>query len=154
MAGISAPSATETHVQNHITHLLTASPVYSHLFSGLKLHSVSTGTVKARLSLEPHLLNSKDSLHGSVSCALIDMMGGVAVASYDRRDDTGVSTDMHVMFISGAKKGDLIEVEGRVVRCGGTLAFTEVEVRKVGIGEWRQDVIAKGTHTKFVRPQR
>ena len=147
-------SATESHVREHLKRIISASPVYSHFFAHLQLQSVSSGVVKVRLTLEPHLLNSKGSLHGSVSCALIDLMGGVAIASYDSRDDTGVSTDMHVTFISGAKQGDLLEAEGKIVRCGGTLAFTEVEIKKVGIGEWRQDVIAKGTHTKFVRPQR
>lgn len=69
----------------------------------------------------------------------------MAIASTGR-DKTGVSTDIHTSFVGGAKEGEVLEIEGRVSRVGGTMAYTSVEIRKVG-GE----VVATGLHTKFVR---
>ncbi len=48
--------------------------------------------------------------------------------------------------MGGAGEGDVLEVKGWVVRVGGSLGFTGVEVRKVGGG-----VVAVGSHTKFLR---
>ena len=141
------------HVQRHVDFLLANSPIYAHLFRGVKVHAVTPSRVVAHLPLQPEHLNSKQSLHGSVSATLVDFMGGVAIASYDERNNTGVSTDMHVSFVSGAKAGDVLEVEGRVERCGGTLAFTSVVIRKLdeGKGEGNGDPVAKGSHTKCVK---
>ena len=80
-------------------------------------------------------------------------MGGVAIASYDNRNSTGVSTDMHVSFLNGARVGETLEVEGRVDRCGATLAYTSVIIRKLDTekGESNGVVVTMGSHTKFVR---
>lgn len=69
----------------------------------------------------------------------------MAIASTGR-DKTGVSTDLHTSFVSSAKEGDVLVIEGRVSRVGGTMAYTSVEIRKEG-GE----VVATGLHTKFMR---
>ncbi len=45
-----------------------------------------------------------------------------------------------------AGEGDVLEVKGWVVKVGGSVGFTGVEVRKVGAG-----VVAVGSHTKFLR---
>lgn len=83
----------------------------------------------------------------------MDFIGGVAIAAYDCRDSTGVSTDIHVTYLSSAKTGDVIEIEGRAEKVGGSLAFTECVIRKVVPGRGREEwpVVAKGSHTKFVR---
>ena len=142
-----APEATEAHIKRHLSFLLSNSPIYAHLFSAARLQSATPGLVVIHLDLQSLHLNSKSSLHGSVSATLIDFMGGVAIASYDNRDNTGVSTDMHVSFLSGAKAGETLDIEGRVDRCGGTLAYTAVTIRKLSTG----DVVAMGSHTKFVK---
>ncbi|EIW84718.1 thioesterase thiol ester dehydrase-isomerase [Coniophora puteana RWD-64-598 SS2] len=152
-AGSTSVYATHAHVQTHINHLLHASPVYGHFFANVSLHSASPGRVVVHLPIERCHLNSKGSLHGAVSATLVDFMGGLAIAAYDSRDHTGVSTDMHVSFLGGAKEGETLEVEGRVDRCGGTLAYTSVVVRKLDgeKGEGRGDVVSMGSHTKFVK---
>lgn len=141
------------HVQSHVSTLLQKSPLYSHLFSHITIVSARSGHVIAQLALEPLHLNSKGSLHGGVSAALIDFIGGVAIASYDCRDNTGVSTDMHLSFVGGAKTGHVLEIEGNVARCGGTLAFTNAFIRKVDAnkGRLQGDMVATGSHTKFVK---
>lgn len=99
--------------------------------------------------MKPCHLNSKGTLHGTVSACLTDWAGGLAIATYGH-EKTGVSTDIHTTFISTAKEGDVLEIEGRADKVGGTLAFTSVEIRKIeedGAGR----VVSMGSHTKYVK---
>lgn len=96
-------------------------------------------------------MNSGGSIHGSVSATIVDWAGGMAIATHDCRDKTGVSVDIHVSYQSGARVGDEIEIEGAVEKVGGSLAFTRVTIYKVdGEGE-RGNIVVRGSHTKFVK---
>lgn len=76
-------------------------------------------------------------------------MGGIAIASHGL-EQTGVSIDIHVTYLSGAKLGDSMEVEAVCDKLGGAMAFTSVTVYKLD-GEGNRAVVSKGTHTKYVR---
>ena len=80
----------------------------------------------------------------------MDWGGGMAISSFDLRDKSGVSIDIHVTYQSGAKLGDEIEIEGIAERVGGSLAFTKINIFKVEDGK-RGKPVASGTHTKFVK---
>lgn len=93
-------------------------------------------------------VNSRGTIHGAVSAALVDLMGGLAIAASTRADSTGASVDIHVTYQRTARLGDAMRVVGRVTKLGRNLAFTTVEIDK------RVDdayvVVASGTHTKFL----
>jgi acyl-coenzyme A thioesterase 13 len=95
-------------------------------------------------------MNSNSSLHGSVTATIVDWMGGMAISTYDLREKSGVSIDIHVTYQSGAKVGEEIEIEGIAEKVGGTLAFTKINIYKVQ-NEARGAVVATGTHTKYVK---
>lgn len=141
------------HAHDHVHFLLQNSPLYAHLFQSIKVLSASSSSVTCTLALEPHHLNSKGSFHGSCSATLVDFMGGLAIACYDERQSTGVSTDMHISFIGGAKTGDTLDIEGKIEKCGGTLAFTTVTIRKRedGMPRGYGALVATGSHTKYVK---
>jgi len=125
--------------------MLPSSPIYTFLLSSIDLTSASHGTVAARLTLAPTHMNSKGTLHGTVSACIVDCFGGLAIASTGL-EKTGVSTDIHVTYVSAAKVGDILEIEARANKMGGTMAFTTVEIGKEGGG-----MVAMGGHTKFIR---
>jgi acyl-coenzyme A thioesterase 13 len=58
----------------------------------------------------------------------------------------GVSVDLHVSFLKGAKENDELIIEANTVRCGKTLAFLECEIKN----KTDESVIVRGSHTKFV----
>lgn len=144
-----SPSDELLHIQNYWANMQRNSPIYNFLLSDISLTSASKGVFTAQLTVKPHHLNSKGTLHGVVSTCLTDWAGGLAIATHGR-EKTGVSTDIHTTFVSTAKEGDVLEVEGRADRVGGTLAFTSVEVRKVG-GDGGSSVVSMGSHTKYVK---
>ncbi len=145
---------TKTPEHAHVEHLVKTkipnSPIYAFLLSPVQIKSASKGQVIARLPLNKNHMNSAGSLHGAVSAAICDWAGGMAISTFDLRDKSGVSVDIHVTYQSGAKLGEELEIEGVAERVGGSLGFTKISIFKVEGGE-RGKVVATGTHTKFVK---
>lgn len=129
--------------------LRSGSPIYEFLLGPVIFESATKGSFKARLQLGPSHLNSKGSLHGSVSATIVDWAGGLAIAAHGL-EQTGVSTDIHVIYLSGAKDGMWITIEGSVTRLGGALAFTAVSIYKDKEGQGIE-LVAQGTHTKYIK---
>ena len=127
-----------------------SSPIYQFLLDDIKLTYASKGVVRAQLLLTKNHVNTHGSIHGSVSATLIDCVGGVAIAAWDNRSKAGVSTDIHISYVSGAKVGDTVEIEGKASKVGGTLAFTTATIWKLQDGK-PGPVVATGSHTKFVK---
>ncbi len=137
------------HVQRVWASIVTNSPIYQFLLSGVQIVSADAGIITAHLKVENVHLNSKGTLHGTVSACLVDWAGGLAIASHGH-EKTGVSTDIHTSFVSTARQGDWLEIEGRASKVGQTLAFTTVTIVKL-LDETSRLVVATGTHTKYVK---
>lgn len=147
---VAQKSPEHSHVERLIASNVSGSPIYGFLLSQARVISASKGHVVCRLPTTKNHMNSKGGLHGSVSATIVDWAGGLAIASYDLREKTGASVDIHVTFLSSVKDGDEIEIESIADRVGGSLAFTKVNIFKVEDGA-RGKLVTTGTHTKFVR---
>ncbi len=75
----------------------------------------------------------------------------MALASYGL-EQTGVSTDLHVTYVSGAQQGDLLHVEGKASKVGSSLAFTTCTITKMV--DSKPGPVATGTHTKYIKQER
>jgi acyl-coenzyme A thioesterase 13 len=137
------------HVLHSLQTRTLASPIYAFLLQPLILIHASPGLIVARLPLGSNHMNSGGSIHGGVGATIVDWAGGMSIASYDLRGGTGVSVDINVTYLSGAKVGETIEIEGKAERVGGNVAFTSVSIFKVENGT-RGRPIVLGRHTKFV----
>ncbi|KAF2670954.1 thioesterase family protein [Microthyrium microscopicum] len=142
--------ATLTHVQSVLQTRTLSSPIYAFILTPLRITHASRGLIIARLVLAAPHLNASGSLHGGVSATLVDWAGGCAISTWDLRTGTGVSVDINISYLGGAKLGEEIEIEGRADKVGGSLAFTSVGIWKVEDGG-RGSAVAVGRHTKFVR---
>lgn len=143
-------TAEHQHVEDLVQSKLPGSPIYQFLLTPVKIISASKGAVVARLPLTQIHMNSGGSLHGSVSATIVDWIGGMAISTFDLREKTGVSIDIHVTYQSGAKVGEEIEIEGIAEKVGGNLAFTKIAIYHVENG-LRGRIVVTGTHTKFVK---
>jgi acyl-coenzyme A thioesterase 13 len=126
----------------------TNSPIYEFLLDAIDVYDAEKGVVRARLQVGPRHLNSKGTLHGAFSATVTDWAGGLSIASCGL-DATGVSTDIHVNYLSTATTGDWLEIEGRANKVGKSLAFTTVSISKKT--ESGLSPVAQGSHTKYVR---
>ena len=97
------------------------------------------------------------TLHGGAISTIVDVVGTLALLSVDP-SKAGVSVEMNQTFCSAAKVGEKLLVTGRSLRCGRSLAFAEVEVRKWPTGREAEGalppLVAVGRHTKMFPPAR
>lgn len=124
------------------------SPIYNFLLEDVEIYEASKGVVRARLQVTARQLNSKRGLHGAFSACVVDWAGGLAIASHGF-ESTGVSTDIHVSYISKASLRDWLEIESRTDRVGKKLGFTSVTISKRG-EDGQLSVVAQGSHTKYI----
>ncbi|PHZ17233.1 esterase [Rhizopus microsporus ATCC 52813] len=110
---------------------------------GLKLVDTKDGSVSAEFQVEKKHLNRLESVHGGLLATAVDIGGSLAIASKGLYA-TGVSTDINISYISGAKLGETITLKARVDKLGKTLAFTTVELYA------KDRLVALGRHNKFV----
>ncbi|MCJ1468765.1 hypothetical protein MMC07_007395 [Pseudocyphellaria aurata] len=158
-AELSSPSSLATvlaDVRADWDRMKPLSPIYRFLLEDIAIVAAEPGHITALLHVAPVHLNSKGTLHGSVSTALTDWAGGLAIKSTGAAS-TGLSTDIHTTFVSTARIGDWLEIEGRASKVGASLAFTTVEIRKAvvgngaAVGSQRGPVVSTGTHTKYIK---
>lgn len=116
----------------------------------MRLKVVSKGFVTTRLRLTEQHTNSSGKLHGAVSATIVDCVTGLAIASWDGRETTGASVDMHLSYLGAARAGDDVRVEARAERVGGSLGFVTVRLVKIGDGV-DDEVLVLAQHTKYVR---
>ncbi|CAM0140692.1 hypothetical protein VKS41_007950 [Umbelopsis sp. WA50703] len=130
-------------VQKVLKNFHDAGGFDAHCLSGLKVLNAENGNIQAQFKVEKHHLNRLKSVHGGLLSTVVDIGGSLAVASKGLFA-TGVSTDLNITFVSGAKLGQVLDVDAKCVKLGRTLAFTEVDISTDG------KIVCQGRHTKFV----
>jgi acyl-coenzyme A thioesterase 13 len=115
---------------------------FDQCLSKLKVLSVESGLVKCELPIDKSTSNYYDTLHGGATSTLVDVVGTMAVLSKDPLKP-GVSVELNVSFIRAANVGETINIEGRLLKLGRKLAYTQVDL----IAEDGK-LIATGRHTK------
>ncbi|KAF9210364.1 hypothetical protein BGZ59_009536 [Podila verticillata] len=91
--------------------------------------------------------NFSDNFHGGGIATLIDNLTTAAMFTRERKHFkfAGVSTDLHVTYVSAATLGMVLLLECKVVKVGAGLANTTAVLKEKNTGR----VLATGTHTKF-----
>ncbi|KAI9298158.1 Thioesterase/thiol ester dehydrase-isomerase [Neoconidiobolus thromboides FSU 785] len=87
------------------------------------------GRVVQEFIVEKRHLNGDLSIHGGFLAYLVDVCGTYAILTLPK-DNVGVSVDINISYLAGAKVGEKIRVESRVDKIGRSLAFTSVELSK------------------------
>ncbi len=118
------------------------SPFSAHI--GAAMEELREGYARLSLTLEPRHTNPNGVMHGGVITTMMDSALGAALGAL-RGEEAGRSphatVEMNASFLEGARPGDKIVVEGRVLRLGKSIAFGEAEARK------GDELIAKGRLT-------
>ena len=112
---------------------------------GMRVDAVESGRVVASLTVDKALQNSYGTLHGGAVSTIIDVVGTMAILSHSPTK-AGVSVELSSTFMAAAKADSEVVVEGRLLKIGRKLAFTEVEIRDKASGR----LLATGKHTKAI----
>lgn len=96
-----------SHSLSPIYTFLLSSPTFSHTI--LPSPHTTRGTSLSSIILSDVHLNSKGSIHGSVSATFVDWASGNALSTMGR--GSGVSLDMHTTFLSTCKGGEKVLIK-------------------------------------------
>ncbi|KAG0311886.1 hypothetical protein BGZ99_009848 [Dissophora globulifera] len=91
--------------------------------------------------------NYFNNFHGGGIATLIDNLTSAALFTRPRKHFQygGVSSDIHVTYVSGAPLGSTVVVECKVVKVGSGLANTTAVLKD----KETERIVATGSHTKF-----
>jgi len=137
------------HIQGVWGRMKGNSPIYDFLLSDAKIVAATKGTAVARLTLEKNHVNSRGTIHGAVTAAIVDWSGGLAIATHGL-EKTGLSIDIHVTYIGGAQIGETIEIESTANKVGRSVAFTTIRIYKVDAEGNVGAMVATASHTKYI----
>jgi acyl-coenzyme A thioesterase 13 len=143
-------SSTELeHVRKFWQDMKGHSPIYDFLLADVNIVSASKGTVTARLTLGNNHVNSRGTIHGAVSAALVDWSGGLAIASHGL-EKSGASICINVTYVGTAQVNEIIEVEAVANKVGRSIAFTTIRISKLVDGK-PGAMVATASHTKYIK---
>ncbi len=108
----------------HIVNSIHTTPFYMML--GLRVQCLGMGKAVYAISTEERHCNAIELIHGGVYMSMGDSAMGNAVRSLGLN---GVTIDSSAHILASAKKGETIFSEGRVIKAGRSVIFTEADVR-------------------------
>ena len=122
------------------------SPFSAHI--GAVMEELREGYARLSIVLETRHTNPNGVMHGGVITTMMDSALGAAIGALRGEEASRsphATVEMNASFLAGARPGDRIVVEGRVLRLGKTIAFGEAEARR------GDELIAKGRLTFAIR---
>jgi acyl-coenzyme A thioesterase 13 len=135
-------SRAKAHGANALLGAFVHQGKFDQCMKDLTVVSIGDGVVKCTMPVTKEVSNVFNTLHGGATSTLIDVVGTMAVLSKDPVRP-GVSVELNTSFVSAAKVGSVITCEGRLLKLGRKLAYTQVDV----YGE-NGKLVATGRHTK------
>jgi uncharacterized protein (TIGR00369 family) len=115
---------------------------------GAEMEELREGYARLSIVLETRHTNPNGVMHGGVITTMMDSALGAAIGALRGEEASRsphATVEMNASFLAGARPGDRIVVEGRVLRLGKTIAFGEAEARR------GDELIAKGRLTFAIR---
>ena len=97
-------------------------------FIGLEIDSVEEGYSKISLEAGHNLSNSLGVVHGGVLSLLADFSGAISIRTILGTKVTFSTVELKINYLEPAVLGEIF-AEGRVIRCGSTIAVTSVDIR-------------------------
>jgi acyl-coenzyme A thioesterase 13 len=115
---------------------------------GMEMLSAGNGNVTVRLPVTPPVANINNTLHGGAIATLVDLVGTLAIITWDRQGRSGVTTDLNVSYFAPGRVGENVLARATVLKGGKTLAFVSVDVVREADGT----LCSQGRMTKFMGP--
>ncbi|XP_020290806.1 acyl-coenzyme A thioesterase 13-like [Pseudomyrmex gracilis] len=131
-----------------VWEMVVKSKTFGQCMKDVEILSAGDGKCKAQFTVLKEHTNPAGSLHGGFTSTVIDCISSYALMTARSDAQPGLSVDLHVTFLNSAIPGETVTVDARTIRHGKTMNFLAVELTKNN----GKDVVARGQHTKFVKP--
>ncbi|XP_013793379.1 acyl-coenzyme A thioesterase 13-like [Limulus polyphemus] len=137
-------TASKLRLLKDVLKALTDGPGFDRVVSTLNVVSSGGGKCLCEMKVEENHQNRGGTLHGGVTATLVDVVSTLNLIG--EKEVAGVSVDLNVTYLKGAKAGDELQVESSLLRAGRSMAFLSVDIRNKETGL----LIAQGRHTKHL----
>lgn len=107
---------------------------------GVEAFEVSPGHAKLKMTVNEHHLNTLNICHGGIVAYMADTTMGVAMRT---TGPIGVTVEININFIRGAKVGDVLIGEGEVFHRGKRSVVCESKIINASTG--KLCAISRGT---------
>ncbi|XP_062543003.1 acyl-coenzyme A thioesterase 13-like [Armigeres subalbatus] len=128
-----------------VSSYMTKTNGYDRCLQQLKIVSGGDGKCIAEFKVAEEQLNRAGGLHGGFTATIVDVVTTYALMTKENCLP-GVSVDIHVTYLKGAREGDEVIIDANTIRAGKNLAFLECELRH----KRDNSIIARGQHTKYI----
>src|SRR5438309_3403735 len=98
---------------------------------GFEAKQIADGRASVTLAAGPQHANPMGTLHGGILCDIADAAMGMAFASTLAPGETFTTVELKINFFRPVWKANL-KAEGKVVRRGKTIGYTECEITDEG----------------------
>jgi len=98
---------------------------------GFKAKEIADGRATVTLAAGPQHANPMGTLHGGILCDIADAAMGMAFASTLAPEESFTTVELKINFFRPVWKANL-KAEGKVVRRGKTIGYTECEITDEG----------------------
>lgn len=115
-----------------------------HRYIGVETIHAEAGKAHFSVEIGINTVNSRGAFHGGVVYTLCDMACYAALMSELTDGEDAVTHDIHVSLMRGAKIGDRVRFDGKVIKRGRNLGFMEAAAY---LGD---QLIARATVTKSI----
>jgi len=133
-------------MENKVWAAFKATNYYdSSLVNRMKVVEASYGKLKCELKVTEDLLNIQGSLHGGCTATIVDAVSSFCFLTMDDFK-AGVSLDMSISYMKGAKSGEKLTIESNVLKGGGIIRFADVHIKNED-----GQMVASGKHSKFMK---
>ena len=112
-------------------------------FASLKVLEIKDGFVRCTMPVETPTSNFYNTLHGGAAATLVDIVGTMAILTKDPLR-AGVTVELNCSYMNAAKLGSDVIVEGKLLKIGKRIAFTQVDI----FAEDGKTLCVSGRHTK------
>ncbi|KAI1313826.1 hypothetical protein EDD11_002494 [Mortierella claussenii] len=137
-----------TQMQQLANRTAEDGPGFSHdCFGRSKVIDADADSATFEYTVQKSDCNFSNSFHGGAIATLVDNLTTAAIFTRERKyfQFAGVSTDLHVTYVSAATLGTTVLIECKINKVGASLVNSTAVLRDKESGR----IIATASHTKF-----
>ncbi|GAB6029925.1 hypothetical protein CHUAL_005623 [Chamberlinius hualienensis] len=114
----------------------------------VRVISAGEGNFVCEVTVDKNMINIHNTMHGGCTASILGMVSTAALLTFSK-PVPGVSVDLSVVYMSGAKLGEDLIIDAKTLKVDDSLAILTVDFKRKSNGS----LVATGKHTILVPQQ-